>query len=153
MRCDSAIVVSSGLPIVFESQPLPSNRFASSGVLRGWMKSVAPSASAFAHTGWNFGSENSRARDAAADRGALEAVFLHRRLELLDGEVGELQPCGWSFVSPCICVSRRPPDPSMRLGRGHYAQAPWQAPTACRARDGAARATLRLRPRTGRYAT
>ena len=52
-------MVSSGLPIVFDSQPLPLKRLASSGVLCGWMKSTAPSSSALAQTGWNFGSEKS----------------------------------------------------------------------------------------------
>ena len=52
-------MVSSGLPIVFDSQPLPLKRLASSGVLCGWMNSTAPSSSALAQTGWNFGSEKS----------------------------------------------------------------------------------------------
>src|SRR5712692_7369352 len=59
MRCESAIVVSSGLPMVLPSQPLPDNRLASSGTPCGWMNKGTPSCSAFAHTGWNFGSENS----------------------------------------------------------------------------------------------
>ena len=44
-----------------------------------------------AHTGWNLGSENSDAGDHAADRGALQALLLHRGLELLHREVGRLQ--------------------------------------------------------------
>src|SRR5438093_745284 len=53
------MVVSSGLPIVFASQPLPLKRRARSGVLCGWMKINTPSSSALAQNGWNFGSENS----------------------------------------------------------------------------------------------
>src|SRR5215470_9282271 len=53
------MVVSSGLPIVFSSHPLPRNLRARSGVLCGWMKISTPSSSALAQNGWNFGSENS----------------------------------------------------------------------------------------------
>ena len=56
----SAIVVSSGLPITLDSQPLPLKRAASSGVLCGWMNSVTPSSCAFASTGWNSGWLKSR---------------------------------------------------------------------------------------------
>ncbi len=84
-------MVSSGLPTVLDSQPLPSKRLASSGVLCGWMNSTAPSSSALARNGWNFGSEKSVSHHAAADRGAFQSLLLDRVLELLRGEVGKLQ--------------------------------------------------------------
>src|SRR5882757_2401697 len=59
IRCESAIVVSSGLPMVLPSQPLPDRRLPSSGTPCGWMKSGTPSSSALAQTGWSLGSENS----------------------------------------------------------------------------------------------
>src|SRR6476469_4170722 len=59
IRCCSAIVVSSGLPMVFASQPLPLKRAARGGVLCGWMNSTAPSSSALAQTGWNRSLEKS----------------------------------------------------------------------------------------------
>src|SRR5216683_2196010 len=59
IRCESAIVVSSGLPMVLPSQPLPASRLLASGTPCGWMNSGTPSSSALAHTGWNLGSENS----------------------------------------------------------------------------------------------
>ena len=59
IRCCRAIVVSSGLPMVLASQPLPLKRLASSGVLCGWMSSSRAQSSAFAQTGWNLGSANS----------------------------------------------------------------------------------------------
>ena len=37
IRCESAIVVSSGLPMVLPSQPLPAKRLVSSGTPCGWM--------------------------------------------------------------------------------------------------------------------
>ena len=77
--------------MVFDSQPLPLKRLASSGVLCGWMNSTAPSSSALAQTGWNLGSEKSSPQHAAADGGAAQALFLDRGLQLLHGEVGKLQ--------------------------------------------------------------
>ena len=45
------MVVSSGLPMVFASQPLPFSRGARSGVLCGCMKIRMPSSSHFAQNG------------------------------------------------------------------------------------------------------
>src|SRR3954454_4714640 len=61
MRCDSAMVVSSGLPIVFVSSPLPASRplGSSSRVPSGCMNTSTPSSSHFAQNGWNFGSASS----------------------------------------------------------------------------------------------
>src|SRR5579883_709605 len=75
IRCDSAIVVSSGLPIVLPSQPLPDRRLFSSTTPCGWMNSGTPSSSALAHTGWNFGSENSRPFTAPPTAAPLRPCF------------------------------------------------------------------------------
>src|SRR6478672_10406984 len=83
IRCESAIVVSSGLPMVLPSQPLPDCRLPSSGTPCGWMNSGTPSSSALAHKIGEFD-----AGDDTADGGALQPLLLHRGLELLHREVG-----------------------------------------------------------------
>ena len=57
IRCDKAIVVSSGLPIVFVRRPLPANRplGSNSRVPIGCMKTRTPNSSHLAQNGWNFG--------------------------------------------------------------------------------------------------
>src|ERR1700716_2292351 len=91
IRCCKAMVVSSGLPIVFDNQPLPLKRLASSGVLCGWMNRTAPSSSALAQTGWNFGIGKILSQHAGADGGAAQALLPDRGLELLHRKVRKLQ--------------------------------------------------------------
>ena len=93
IRCDRAIAVSSGLPIVLVSSPLPPRRplGSSSRVPSGCMKTSTPSSSHLAQKGWNFGSASSSAGDAAADADPLEAELLHGVLDLLGRQLGMLQ--------------------------------------------------------------
>ena len=91
IRCDSAIVVSSGLPMVLPSQPLPASRLASSGdALRMDEQRHAELLGLGPHR-MELGVGEFHAGDHAADRGALQPLLLHRGLELLHGEVGRLQ--------------------------------------------------------------
>ena len=55
------------------------------------MNTRTPSSSHLAQKGWNFGSAELLAGDAAADADAAEAELLHRMLDLLGGELGMLQ--------------------------------------------------------------
>ena len=77
--------------MVLPSQPLPDSRLLSSGMPCGWMNRGTPSSSALAQTGMEFRVGEVHAVHRAADRGALQALLLHRGFELLHGEIGRLQ--------------------------------------------------------------
>jgi len=81
--CESAIVVSSGLPMTLVSPPLPLSRFANSGLPSGWMKIRQPSSSAFFQNGWKLRIGQLLAVDAAADPGAAQPELLDRVFQLL----------------------------------------------------------------------
>ena len=76
--------------MVFDSQPLPLKRLASSGVLCGWMNRTAPSSSALAQTAGIWDRKNPP-QHAGADGCAAQALLFDRVLELLHCEIGVLQ--------------------------------------------------------------